>query len=337
MKPVIFGLAGEAVSSDERAFFRECEPAGYILFRRNCVDKAQLRALTDDLRALHGRDDLLIMIDQEGGRVARMKPPVWPDFPPAQLFDSLYDIAPSSAIAAARANAQAIAATLHECGITVDALPLLDVRQEGASDIMGDRTLGAEPMRVAALGRAVLDGLRAGGVAGIVKHMPGHGRASVDSHHDLPTVTANEAALETDIAPFRTLNDAPMGMTAHIVYTAWDAERPASLSPAVIGDIIRGRIGFDGLLMSDDLDMKALKGSIPELAAGVIEAGCDLALNCWARMDDMTGIAERLPDISAASRARLDRAMATIAGGPEGDEPLESLLATRDTLLAVMA
>ncbi len=337
MKPVIFGLAGEALSADERAFFRECEPAGYILFKRNCAGKAQLRALTDDLRALHGRDDLLIMIDQEGGRVARMKPPVWPDFPPAQVFDSLYDLAPSSAIAAARANAQAIAATLHECGITVDALPLLDVRQEGASDIMGDRTLGAEPMRVAALGRAVLDGLRAGGVVGIVKHMPGHGRASVDSHHELPTVIADEAALETDIAPFRTLKDAPMGMTAHIVYTAWDAERPASLSPTVIGDIIRGRIGFDGLLMSDDLDMKALKGSIAELAAGVVEAGCDLALNCWARMDDMTGIAERLPEISEVSRARLDRAMATIAGGAPGAEPLERLLATRDALLAVMA
>ncbi len=229
MKPVIFGLAGERLNAEERAFFRDSEPAGYILFRRNIADKAQLRALTDALRALHGRDDLLIMIDQEGGRVARMKAPVWPDFPPAQIFDSLYDVAPSSAIAAARANAQAIAATLHECGVSVDALPLLDVRQEGASDIMGDRTFGAEPMRVAALGRAVLEGLRAGGVVGIVKHMPGHGRAMVDSHLELPTVTADAAALEIDIEPFRTLRDAPIGMTAHIVYPAWDAERPATL------------------------------------------------------------------------------------------------------------
>lgn len=337
MKPVIFGLAGERLGAEERDFFRESEPAGYILFRRNIVDKAQLRALTDDLRALHGRDDLLIMIDQEGGRVARMRPPVWPEFPPAQTFDSLYDVAPSSAIAACRANAQAIAATLRECGVTVDALPLLDVRQAGASDIMGDRTFGAEPMRVAALGRAVLDGLRAGGVVGIVKHMPGHGRALVDSHHDLPTVEADEVALESDLEPFRTLKDAPMGMTAHIVYTAWDAERPASLSPTVIGDIIRGRIGFDGLLMSDDLDMKALKGDIPALAAGVVEAGCDLALNCWARMEEMIGIAERLPDISDMSRARLDRAMATIAQGAGHEEPLEALLARRDALLAVMA
>ncbi len=337
MKPVIFGLAGERLSAEEQAFFRDADPAGYILFRRNIADKAQLQALTSELRALHGRDDLLIMIDQEGGRVARMRPPVWPDFPAMQIFDSLYDVAPSSAIAAARANAQAIAVTLRECGITVDALPLLDVRQEGASDIMGDRTLGAEPMRVAALGRAVLEGLKAGGVVGIVKHMPGHGRALVDSHHDLPTVTADEAALSTDLAPFQTLRGAPMGMTAHIVYTAWDAERPASLSPTVIGDIIRGRIGFDGLLMSDDLDMKALQGDIPSLAAGVVEAGCDLALNCWARMDEMIGIAERLPDISEASRARLDRAMAEIKGDGEGSEPLETLLARRDALFAVMA
>jgi len=331
MKPVIFGLAGEQLSADERAFFKESDPAGYILFRRNVADKAQLKALTDDLRALHGRDDLLIMIDQEGGRVARMQPPVWPEFPAMQRFDSLYDAAPSSAIEAARANAQAIATTLRECGITVDALPLLDVRQEGASDIMGDRTLGAEPMRVAALGRAVLDGLKAGGVVGIVKHMPGHGRALVDSHKALPTVTADEAALALDLSPFQALNWAPMGMTAHIVYEAWDKQRPASLSPVVIEQIIRQRIGFDGLLMSDDLDMKALEGDIPSLAAGVVEAGCDLALNCWARMDEMVGIAERLPEIGTMSRDRLDRAMATIAEGAS-DEPLDSLLARRDAL-----
>lgn len=335
MKPVIFGLSGPVLTADERAFFAEAEPAGYILFGRNVADKGQLRALTDDLQALHGRDDLLIMIDQEGGRVARMKPPVWPAFPPGQVFDALYDVAPMSAIEAARANAHAIAVTLRECGISVDALPLLDVRQDGASDIMGDRTLGAEPMRVAALGRAVLDGLRQGGVVGIVKHMPGHGRAMVDSHHELPTVEANDAALEMDLEPFRTLNGAPMGMTAHIVYTAWDAERPASLSPVVIGEIIRGRIGFDGLLMSDDLDMKALKGDIPALAAGVVAAGCDIALNCWGRMDEMVGIADVLPEITEAGRARLDRAMASAAGDRD-TPPLEVLLAKRDELLALV-
>lgn len=335
MKPVIFGLAGEILTADERAFFADAQPAGYILFRRNIADRAQLRALTDDLRALHGRDDLLIMIDQEGGRVARMLPPVWPSFPPGAVFDRLYDIAPSSAIAAARANAHAIAVTLAECGITVDALPLLDVRQEGASDIMGDRTLGAEPMRVAALGRAVIDGLAQGGVVGVVKHMPGHGRALVDSHHELPIVTADEDALAVDLAPFQALKDAPMGMTAHVVYTAWDPDLPASLSPSVIDTIIRQRIGFDGLLMSDDLDMKALQGSIAELAAQAVAAGCDLALNCWARMDDMVAIANLLPDISATSKDRLDRAMAS-ASVPQDGPPLQQLLATRDTLLALV-
>jgi beta-N-acetylhexosaminidase len=189
-------------------------------------------------------------------------------------------------------------------------------------------------MRVAALGRATLEGLAEGGVVGIVKHMPGHGRAMVDSHLALPTVNANLNALETDLAPFRTLNRAPMGMTAHVVYTEWDAERPASLSPKIIGEIIRQRIGFDGLLMSDDLDMKALQGSIPELAAGVVAAGCDLALNCWGRMDDMVGIAGLLPDISDQARERLDRAMASVTRG--GDQPeLEELLATRDSLLGL--
>lgn len=335
MKPVIFGLSGHAPTPDERAFFRDADPAGYILFRRNIADKRQVRALTDDLRALHGRDDLLIMIDQEGGRVARMQAPVWPAFPPGSVFDRLYDVAPSSAIAAAFANAQAIGLTLAEVGITVDALPLLDVRQEGASDIMGDRTLGAEPMRVAALGRAILEGLEAGGVVGIVKHMPGHGRAMVDSHEHLPTVTADEQALEIDLAPFRTLHNAAIGMTAHIVYDAWDAERPASLSPTVIEDIIRQRIGFDGLLMSDDLDMKALKGDVPTLAAGVVAAGCDIALNCWGRMDEMVAIAALLPEVSDVSRRRLDRAMARVKPRTDGP-PLEELLATRDTLLALV-
>ena len=336
MKPVIFGLSGETLTSDERAFFADAKPAGYILFRRNIVDRAQVRALTDDLRALHGRDDLLIMVDQEGGRVARMQAPVWPSFPPGAVFDRLYDIAPSSAIAAARANAHAIAVTLAEVGITVDALPLLDVRQDGASDIMGDRTFGAEPMRVAALGRAVIEGLAKGGVAGIIKHMPGHGRAMVDSHHELPIVTASEEDLAIDLAPFQTLKDTAIGMTAHVVYTAWDPDLPASLSASIIDTIIRQRIGFDGLLMSDDLDMKALNGSIPELAAGVVAAGCDLALNCWGRMDDMVGIADLLHDISDQSRARLDRAMASTSLTVE-NPPLDQLLATRDSLLSVVA
>lgn len=334
MKPVIFGLAGETVSDDERALFRACDPAGYILFGRNIADPVQLRALTDSLREIAGRDDLFIMIDQEGGRVARMRPPQWPAFPAAGEFAALYDIAPSSMIEAARCNARALGAMLAQAGITANAAPVLDVRQEGASDIVGDRAYGDEPMRVAALGRATLDGLRDGGVVGIVKHMPGHGRALVDSHHALPTVTASAEELALDMAPFRTLHRAPAGMTAHIVYTAWDEERPASLSPRVIGEIIRGEIGFDGLLMSDDLDMKALNGAADELAAGVVAAGCDLALNCWGRMDEMTAIAARLPEMRGASRERLDRAMATISAGPDADWPIDRALATRDALLA---
>lgn len=333
MKPVIFGLAGLALTPDERAFFKDADPAGYILFKRNCGDRAQLRALTDSLRDLHGRDDLLIMIDQEGGRVARMQPPEWPAFPAAAAFDALYETAPISAIEAVRANAEALALMLGEAGVTVDALPLLDVRQEGANAVIGDRTLGAEPMRVAALGRAVIDGLRAGGVTGIVKHMPGHGRVLVDSHKALPVVTASDAELESDIAPFRTLNQAPIGMTAHIVYTAWDAERPGTLSPFVIEEIIRKRIGFDGLLMTDDIDMKALSGTPAEKAAGAIAAGVDLVLDCWARMDEMTAIADALPMMGARTRERLDAAMA-FRKAPEPAR-FAALLEKRDALLSL--
>ena len=332
MKPVIYGLAGLELGSDERAFFKDADPAGYILFKRNCGDRAQLRALTDGLRDLHGRDDLLIMIDQEGGRVARMQPPEWPAFPPGAAFDALYEKAPISAIEAARANAEAIALCLSEAGITVDALPLLDVRQEGANDVIGDRALGAEPMRVAALGRAVIEGLQAGGVTGIVKHMPGHGRVLVDSHKALPVVDAGEKELEADLAPFRALHWAPIGMTAHIVYTAWDDARPGTLSHYVVQKIIRERIGFDGLLMTDDIDMKALSGTPAEKACGAIEAGVDLVLDCWARMEEMVAIADALPETGEKARERLEKALA-FRKAPEPARFAE-LVAKRDELLA---
>jgi beta-N-acetylhexosaminidase len=332
MKPVIFSLAGETVSAEERALFKACDPAGYILFGRNIRDPEQVRALTDDLREIAGRDDVFITIDQEGGRVARMKPPHWPAFPASEVFDDLYDRAPSTAIEAARCNGRALAAILDEAGLTANAAPMLDVRQKGASDIVGDRSFGFEPMRVAALGRATLEGMKAGGVVGVIKHMPGHGRAMVDSHHDLPVVTASPAELESDIAPFRTLNWAPVGMTAHIVYTAWDETLPASLSPRVIQGVIREMIGFDGLLMSDDVDMKALKGTPVENALAVVAAGCDLALNCFGVMADMAAIAEALPEISDTARERLARAMATVSAGPD-DWSLQRALATRDMLL----
>lgn len=334
MIPAIFGLSGTRLSADERAFFRESDPAGYILFGRNVEDRDQLKALTDELRAIHGRERLLISIDQEGGRVARMKPPEWLAFPAGEAFDRLYNIAPASAIEAARSNAEALGMDLAEVGITVDYHPVLDLRQPGAHDVIGDRAYGSEPMQVAALGRAVLDGLARAGVVGCIKHMPGHGRAMADSHKDLPTVTASDAELAADIAPFHALHNAPIGMTAHIVFNAWDAERPATQSPFVIEEIIRKRIGFDGLLLTDDLDMEALSGTIPERAAKSIAAGCDIALNCWAKLDDMQGIAELLPTMSEETTTRLDRALASV-GAPGSIERQGELLAKRDALLAL--
>jgi beta-N-acetylhexosaminidase len=332
MTPAIFGLAGPALTVDERAFFRDADPAGYILFARNVEHREQLRALTADLRSIHGRDRLLISIDQEGGRVARMKPPEWDAFPPGEAFARLWDMAPASAIEAARVNAQALGLDLAEVGITVDYLPLLDVRQPGAHDVIGDRALGKEPMQVAALGRAVLDGLARSGVTGCVKHMPGHGRAQADSHKELPTVEASEVELERDLEPFRTLRDAPIGMTAHVRYTAWDADNPATLSPFVVGEIIRKRIGFTGLLLTDDIDMEALSGTVPERAERAIAAGCDLVLNCWARMADMTAIAARLPAIAEEAKARLDRALGA-AGDGQTHTDRAQLIAKRDSLL----
>jgi beta-N-acetylhexosaminidase len=335
MKPVIFGLSGPTLTPDERAFFRDCDPAGYIMFKRNCIDRAQLRALTDDLRALSGRDDLAILIDQEGGRVSRMQPPEWPAFPAGAAFDALYDVAPISAMEAARVNAKAIALTLAEVGITVDALPLLDVRTAQTHAAIGDRALGADSLRVASLGRSVIDGLREGGVVGIVKHMPGQGRAVVDSHHDLPVVDASDAELATDLRPFERLNDAPMAMTGHIMFPAWDSERCVTMSPTIIADIIRGRIGFDGLLMSDDLDMKALSGEVSDRAAACVAAGCDIALNCWGRMDEMVAIAAAVPEITVAGAERLARAIATIAPVSDFAE-IADLIAKRDALLALI-
>lgn len=335
MIPAIFGIAGLRLSAEERAFFRDADPAGYILFARNCENRAQLRALTDDLRGLSGRERTFICIDQEGGRVARMKAPEWLSYPPGAVFDRLYDVAPASAIEAARSNAHALGLDLAEAGINVDCLPLLDVRQPGAHDVIGDRALGSEPLRVAALGRAVLDGLARAGVAGTVKHMPGHGRTSTDTHKELPTVTASAEELESDVAPFRALNQAPIGMTGHLLFTAWDAENPATQSPFVIERIIRGQIGFDGLLLTDDLDMEALSGTVPERAARALAAGCDLALNCWARMDDMLGIARACPDMPPRAAERLERALAGTDVAAPDLAGQRDLLAKRDALLAL--
>ena len=334
MQAAIYGLEGLELTNSERDFFRDADAAGFILFKRNCETQAQVLRLTDSLRELTGRPDLPILIDQEGGRVARMKAPEWPAFPPAERFAQLYRAAPSSAMEAARANARAIALMLRSAGVNVNALPLLDVRQEGASDIIGDRALGSEPMQVAALGRAVLEGMASAGVVGIIKHIPGHGRALVDSHKELPVVTASAADLETDLEPFERLSRAPMGMTAHVVYTAWDPERPASMSPIVIRDIIRNRIGFDGWLMSDDLGMEALQGDFGSRAAGVVAAGCDVALHCSGNMDEMVAVADAVPPMSAEGEARLARAMASVAVEIDGPDFAETI-GKRDTLLAL--
>jgi len=334
MQAAIYGFEGAALTDDERRFFRDADPAGFILFRRNCENPEQLLRLTDSLRDLSGRDDVPILIDQEGGRVARMRPPEWPAFPAAERFANLYRVAPSSAIEAARANSRALGLMLRSVGVNVDALPLLDVRQEGASDIIGDRALGSEPMQVAALGRAVLEGLASAGVVGIVKHIPGHGRALVDSHHELPIVTAGAEELEVDLEPFERLASAPMAMVAHVVYTAWDADRPASQSPIVIGDIIRERIGFDGLLMSDDTGMEALKGTPGQRAAACVEAGCDVALPCNGVLADNMQVAESIGEITLEGAERLARAMAATRMEVDGIDFAEEI-ATRDQLLAL--
>ena len=331
MTPIIFGLSGTALTDAERAFFASAAPAGYILFKHNIAEPDQLRALTDSLRTLSGRDDLPILIDQEGGRVARMGPPYWPEFPCGAAFDALYSVAPMTAIEAARCNAKAIGLLLRDAGISINCMPVLDVACDETHAAIGDRALGSDPLRVASLGRAILDGLHSGGVVGVVKHMPGQGRAGVDSHHELPRVDAGDDQLSIDIEPFIHLNNARIGMTGHVVYGAWDGDHCATMSPTIIAEIIRKRIGFDGLLLSDDLHMEALRGDIATRAVDCLAAGCDIGLACWARGDDMEHIAAAVPEMSEAALARL--AAAGIGTRAE-EEPIADLIAKRDALLS---
>nr|WP_207791303.1 beta-N-acetylhexosaminidase [Sphingosinicella soli] len=332
---MLLGLSGRTITDDERALFRAANPAGYILFARNIDTPEQVRALTADLRALAGRDDLPILIDQEGGRVARLAPPHWPEFPPARRFGEAFAVAPVTAIEAARMNAKAIALTLADLGISVGCLPVLDVPVPGAHDIIGDRAFAQEPGAVASLGDAVLRGLRAGGVVGVVKHIPGHGRAATDSHLELPVVTADIAALETDFAPFRALAAAPMAMTAHVLYEALDPDACASQSRIVVAQTIRAAIDFDGLLMADDLGMRALGGTLPERLAGVIAAGCDLALHCSGDFAENAALCEAAPHMTPQALDRLARAMAWAAA--DGETDIAALVARRDALLVSAA
>lgn len=333
MLPAFLGLSGTVLSDAERGLIRDADPAGFCLFARNIEDRAQLRALTDSLRDLSGRADLPILVDQEGGRVARLRPPAWPDFPAAARFAALYEKAPITAIEAVRVNALALGLTLAEVGINVDAAPVLDLLYPGADAIVGDRSFGAEPMQVAALGGAMLDGLAAAGVAGVLKHMPGHGRATADSHFKLPVVTASVDELTTDLAPFRALAArAPMAMTAHILYPAWDDQHPATLSPTIIETIIRGEIGFDGLLMSDDIAMEALSGPLAERAKAALAAGCDIVLHCSGDPADNEALAGALGPMIETTAVRLARAMAPT--GTAGPADFAALVAKRDALLA---
>jgi beta-N-acetylhexosaminidase len=303
---VILGCAGPELSAAERAFFRDADPLGFILFQRNCRDPDQVRALVAALRDAVGRGDAPVLIDQEGGRVARLKPPHWPAYPAPAAIAALGG---DKALEAARAAARLIADDVSQLGITVDCVPVLDMPVPGADAVIGDRAWGRSPEPVAALGRAVCESMLAGGVLPVIKHMPGHGRATVDTHRALPMVKDSRETLEaSDFAPFRALRDMPWGMTAHIVYAAIDAERPGTLSPSVIAQVIRGAIGFDGVLITDDLSMRALGGSFASRSAGALAAGCDLALHCNGDMTEMKEVVAAVSPLTSATRRRVDSA-----------------------------
>lgn len=317
----ILGCAGPELSAAERAFFQAADPLGFIVFARNLVDPAQLRRLTSDLRASIGRPGAPILVDQEGGRVARLRAPHWRHPPAAERFGAIAAQDRARAAQAVRLNHELMAGELLELGLNVDCAPLVDVRAAGAHDIIGDRAFGTDPYLVADLGRAAAEGLMAGGVMPIIKHIPGHGRAMVDSHHELPRVETDfDTLAETDFVPFRALNDVPWAMTAHIVYTSLDATLPATLSPTVIAEIIRGEIGFAGLLLSDDLSMKALKGGLDELAQASLEAGCDVVLHCNGDMAEMERVVRGAKPLSAVGLARYEQGQRRLNADPDFDQ-----------------
>lgn len=332
----VTGLSGETLTDEERRFVRDARPAGLILFARNCRAAEQIRALVADFKAAAGDDRVLALIDQEGGRVQRLKPPLARMLPPARAFAIMYAAAPEAAVRAAHAVSRLVASELAALGINTNCAPVLDVPCEGAHDVIGDRAFGREPATVIALGRAVADGLLAGGVLPVVKHVPGHGRAAADSHHDLPVVAAAAAELErTDFVPFRALADLPAAMTAHVVFSAIDAEAPASTSQVVTRTIIREAIGFDGLLMSDDLSMRALTGTMRSRAEAVIGAGSDLALHCNGNLAEMREVVEGVPVLAGDALRRLERARGAIGSSSTLD--IAEAEAALDLALAAMA
>lgn len=307
----MFGCAGPVLSERERAFFAASRPAGFILFARNCDTPQQIRTLVGDLREAVNDPASPVLIDQEGGRVARLKPPQWRNAPPMALFGKLAMKSPGDAVEAARLNARMLAAELQALGITVNCAPVLDLTHPGAHDIIGDRALHTDPHAVGLLGRAVCEGLLEGGVLPVIKHIPGHGRALADSHHELPTVGARHSELsESDFIPFRMLSDMPMAMTAHVTFGRIDPDNPATTSATVIEDVIRDEIGFNGLLLSDDLSMKALEGSLEDRATASIQAGCDVVLHCNGNLAEMEQIAGAVGEMSDVALERYERAEA---------------------------
>lgn len=307
----ITGLKGTAITAEERAFLREASPAGLILFKRNIADPHQLKELIEDFREINGAD-CPVFIDQEGGRVQRMGPPHWPVYPAGAVYGELYRHEPARGLRAAWLGARLMAADLISSGITVDCLPVVDVPVAGADQVIGDRAYGDTPHQVAAIAAAIAAGLQAGGVLSVIKHLPGHGRATADSHQRLPVVTADRATLEkTDFAAFVPLAAAPFGMTAHVVFTALDPALPATTSTIMIGQVIRGYIGFSGALMTDDVSMGALSGPIAERVRRSLAAGCDLILHCNGELAEMQEVAASCPELDGAARVRTARALAS--------------------------
>jgi len=322
----ISGCAGATLSDDERAFFAEVRPCGLILFARNCSSPPQLRALIAAFRDAVESDETLVLIDQEGGRVQRLRPPNWRQMPPARVYGEVYRRDPALAKAAAFAGARLIAAELRDAGINVNCTPVLDVPEPGSHDIIGDRAFSSDPDIVSDLGRAVVEGTLAGGVLPVIKHVPGHGRAKADSHLSLPRIDASiDELCEVDFRPFIALCDAPLAMTAHVLLPAFDDQRPASVSPVIMSEVIRDLIGLKGLVMSDDIGMAALGGSMGIRAAAVVEAGCDVALHCSGELADMREVASAVPPLAGDSAERFARAYAEL-GEPQAFDAAQALV-----------
>ncbi|MCA6109048.1 beta-N-acetylhexosaminidase [Bradyrhizobium cenepequi] len=307
----ITGVSGFELTDAEREFIRAERPWGFILFKRNVESLDQVSALVREYRLIVGQPDAPVLIDQEGGRVQRLGPPHWPVYPAGAVFGALYDRDSQLGLTAARLSARLIAADLADLGITVDCLPLADVPVKGADAVIGNRAYGTDPAKVAAIARAVTEGLEQGGVLPVLKHIPGHGRATADTHFRLPTVDTPGPELEgTDFAAFRPLADLPMAMTAHVVFSALDLAQPATTSATIIQQVIRDSIGFQGLLMSDDVSMNALSGSIAERTRAIIDAGCDMVLHCNGKLDEMREVAREAPELTGEALERAERALA---------------------------